>query len=316
MVITDFDKYYMNFPSLDREEDFVPFWEKAVADIRKIPLELSANKDKKKTSGAFAYTTLTFRSFMKTQISGVLLTPRQSKNVPVIIVIHDYNHKLEINENLLDEELAYFFVIMRGHSILNEVDLDEIDEEETSPGYLIENILDKETYYVKAVYLDVLRSIDALRLVANLNCAKIGIIGKGLGAAAGLFTAVNSQRVAALVLDTPSFCHLSVSQNKSEDDTAREINNYIATAKSMKKKIKLNLSYFDTLNFSDMIECPVLTTVGFKDMLSPPECVFGLFNHMICEKIMEIYPDEGNTAGGEEQFKKSIRWIKEKLFTA
>lgn len=312
MSITDFDKYYMNFPPFDREDDFITFWEKATADIKKIPLELSVRKNTK-TTGSFTSTTLTFKSFMKTQISGTLLTPKHANNVPVIIAVHDYNRKQEIDESLLDDELAYFFVMLRGHSILNETDIDDDDKEELSPGYLIENILDKETYYVKAVYLDILRSIDALRLVTQLDCAKIGIIGKGLGAAASLFTAVNSQRVAALVLDSPSFCYLSVSQNKSKDDTAREINDYIATAKNMKKKIKTNLTYFDALNFSDMLQCPALVIVGFKDLLSPPECSFALFNHLLCEKTMEIFPDEGNTTGGDKQFKKSIQWIKKTI---
>ncbi|MCL1912244.1 MAG: acetylxylan esterase [Leptospirales bacterium] len=313
MAITDFDKYFMNFPPINRENDFAAFWKEATAEIKKIPLELSAKKNQK-SSAHFTHVSLSFRSFMKTQITGELLMPKHSENAPVVIVVHDYNRKSEINEGLLDASLAYFFIVMRGHSIISE----PADDEETdtaSPGYLIENILDKETYYIKAVYLDVLRSIDALRLVTKLNCSNIGIIGKGLGAAAGLFASVNSKRVAALVLDTPSFCYLPLSQNKSEDDAAKEINDYISKSKTLKKKIKLNLSYFDALNFSDMLNCPVLATVGFKDVLAPPECVFALFNHLACEKTLEIYPDEGNTAGGDEQFRKSISWVKDRILS-
>ncbi|MCL2026194.1 MAG: acetylxylan esterase [Leptospirales bacterium] len=301
----------MNFPPLDKESDFSAFWDKAIAETKKIPLELSARKNKK-SSEHFSYTSISFRSFMKTQITGDLLIPKQQSNVPVVIVIHDYNRRTEINEELLDNSLAYFFIVMRGHSIVNE-SIDHEEKDNQSPGYLIENILDKETYYIKAVYLDVLRSIDALRLMAKLDCSNIGIIGKGLGAATALFAAVTSKRVAALVLDTPSFCYLSLSQNKSENDAAKEINDYISKSKAMKKKIKLNLSYFDALNFSDIQTCPVLTTVGFKDVMAPPECVFALFNHLACEKTLVIYPDEGNTAGGDEQFRKSIGWIKEKI---
>jgi cephalosporin-C deacetylase-like acetyl esterase len=311
MAITDFDKYFMNFPPFERERDFGDFWKRAAAGVKEIPLELSARKNKK-TGKHFFFVSVSFRSFMKTQISGELLLPKQSEHVPVIIVIHNYNRKNEINEELLDDSMAYFFITLRGHSVVSG-QLDGDEKEATSPGYLIENILDKETYYLKAVYLDVLRSIDALRLITQLDCSKIGIIGKGLGAAAALFAAVNSKRVAALVLDTPSFCYLALSQNKSEDDAAKEINDYLGKSKALKKKIKLNLSYFDALNFSDMLICPALVTVGFKDVLSPPECVFALFNHFSCEKTIEIYPDDGNTAGGDEQFRKSISWIKDRI---
>jgi len=311
MSITDFDKYFMNFPPLDRENDFTAFWLKAFSEIKKIPLELSSKKNKK-DSERFSCISLYFKSFMKTQITGELLIPKESENVPVVIVIHDYNRKIEINEKLLDDSLAYFFIVMRGHSMINEP-IDDGDKDASSPGYLIENILDKEIYYIKAVYLDVLRSIDALRLVTKINCSKIGIIGKGLGAAAGLFASANSKRVAALVLDTPSFCYLALSQNKSANDAAREINDYILKSTVPKKRIKFNLSYFDALNFSDMLNCPVLATVGFKDVLSPPECVFALFNRLQCEKTLEIYPDEGNTAGGDAQFRKSINWVRNRI---
>ncbi|HDP80454.1 MAG TPA: acetylesterase, partial [Spirochaetes bacterium] len=170
-----------------------------------------------------------------------------------------------------------------------------------------------DSYYLKALYLDALRVIDVLRLRSDLDCGGVGIIGKGLGAAAAVFAAAHSPRVRALVLDTPSFCYLPLNQNHSTSDTAREINEYIAAHRTRKSAVKKNLTYFDALNFSDMIDVPVMATVGFKDTLSPPQCVFALFNHLICDKTIEVYPDEGNSAGGENQFRKSVAWLKKNL---
>ena len=83
--------------------------------------------------------------------------------------------------------------------------------------------------------------------------------------------------------------------------------------KGKRKNIKNNLSYFDALNFSDRITCPVLSICGLKDTLSPPECVFGLFNRLKTEKTIEIYPDDGNEAGGENQFQKSVKWLSDTI---
>ncbi|HQL83535.1 MAG TPA: acetylxylan esterase, partial [Spirochaetota bacterium] len=107
--------------------------------------------------------------------------------------------------------------------------------------------------------------------------------------------------------------HLPLSQNLSVSDAAIEINEFVAALKSRKKQVKDNLTYFDALNFSDRIECPVLATVGFKDSIAPPECVFSLFNHILSEKTIEVFPEEGNTAGGNEQFKKSIGWLSARI---
>jgi cephalosporin-C deacetylase len=200
---------------------------------------------------------------------------------------------------------------MRGHVL--KVKSDEIGEKPESPGYLIENILDRETYYIRAIYLDALRSIDMLRLMADLDCSKIGIMGKGLGAAAAIFASIYSERTAALVLDSPSFCNLTLSQNISTGEAAGEINGFISGDKSLKKKVKQNLSYFDALNFSDMITCPVMTVTGLRDTEAPAECVFGLFNHLLCDKTVEVYPEDDNSAGGDAQFRKSVSWIAGKI---
>ncbi len=306
MPLSNFDKYFLNLPPLDKKSDFDQFWEKAIAEIRKIPLETELVKNGRKSTHRFACYDVTYKGFTKTAITGELLIPRGTLKPKVVLYVHDYNSESRYQQQNLDESVAYFFMTLRGHSDI--IKPTDTEEEPSSPGYMVENILDRDTYYVKAVYLDLYRSIDMLRLVPDINCSSIGVIGKGFGAAAAIFTAAFSDRVTALVMETPAFCHLSMSQNSSESDATNEINEFIATLKAKKKHVKENLTYFDALNFTDKITCPVLATVGFKDTLSPPECVFSLFNHIQSEKVIEVYPEEGNSAGGEAQFKKSIQW--------
>ncbi len=306
VAMPGFDSYFSTFPPLNRAEDFNEFWTDAQNALKSIPMEVSVSK--KIQDGLFRKAELYFHSFMRTKVHGTLMIPQDVRKPAPVIVIHDYNSRKTPDTKELDPSLAWFFLTMRGHDLADSQETDLQDEQ--SPGYLIENILDRGTYYLRAVYLDVLRSVDALRLVSGLNCSRIGIIGKGLGAAAGICAASLSDRVAALVLETPSFCYLDQSQNQSIGDAAREINNYISSDKHSRKKIKQNLSYFDAMNFADMVQCPVMATAGFKDQISTPESVFALFNHFRCEKVMEVYPEEGNTAGGIKQFRKETKWIK------
>jgi cephalosporin-C deacetylase len=307
MPLSNFDKYFLNLPPQDKKNDFDQFWEKAIAEIKKIPLETELVKNGKRTTHRFASYDVSYKGFTRTTVTGELLIPRGTPKPKVIIYVHDYNSEVQFSQQTLDDSVSYFFINLRGHTeIVRHADT---EEEPASPGYMVENILDRDTYYVKAVYLDLYRSIDMLRLIPDINCSAIGIIGKGFGAAAAVFTTAFSDRVAALVMETPAFCHLSLSQNISESDASNEINEFVSTVKAKKKQIKENLTYFDALNFADRIGCPVLATVGFKDTLSPPECVFSLFNHIRSEKVIEVYPEEGNTAGGNAQFKKSIQWL-------
>lgn len=311
MAFTDFDKYFLNLPPLTKESDFYYFWKKSISDVKKIRIDPVITQNEKKSTNKFDVYNATYNGYLKTQLNATLLLPNHKKNSKVIIHIHDYNSSNNYNQQSLNNKTAYFFVALRGHNTIKTNN----QNEQKSPGYLAEHILDIEKYYAKSVFLDVFRTVDVLRLIPELDCSGIGIMGKGFGATAAIFTAAFSPRIEALVLDTPSFCNLPISQNISTSDASNEINNFMKGRRNKKIQLQLkkNLSYFDALNFSDKIKCPVLTTVGFKDSISPPECVFSLFNHLLCEKIIEVFPDDGNEVGGKKQFQKSIKWLAERI---
>jgi len=312
MAVQNFEKYFLHFPELDREKDFFKFWERAIGEIKKIPVKPESHENHKRSSEKFTAHHITYQGFQKTLASCELLVPVKAKKPLVIIHIHDYNNKFKYRLDALDSGFAHLFVTLRGHANLPARD----EKELRSPGYMAEHILDIETYYAKGAYLDIYRSIDLVRLNTDLDCSRIGIIGKGFGAAAAVFTASYSDRVSALALETPAFCHLKLGQNISTSEITAEINKYIDSKPAKKKLIKTQLSYFDGINFSDMIHCPVLSTVGLKDTLSPPECIFAFFNHLETDKTIEVYPDEGNSAGGSQQAKKTMAWMAEKLHGA
>jgi len=308
----DFDRFFLHLPPFDKEKNFNQFWTNALKEMKSIPIEPHYERIVRKSSMKYDFFSVTFKGSNRSTVSGDLYYPRGTKRAKVIILIHDYNSDFLYNPKLLIGGMAYFYLRLRGHDILEK----KSEEEATSPGYIIDNILEKENYYIKEVYLDAYRTIDALRLNNKLDCSDIGIIGKGLGAALAIFTAAFSERVKALVLDTPSFSYLPLYQNVSTSDATNEINEFIANHKAKKNQVKKNLTYYDAINFADMIRCPVLAIVGFKDTISPPECVFALFNHLLTDKTIEVYPDEGNSAGGDEQFIKSLQWMRNVLGTS
>lgn len=314
MAVTSFDRFFLNLPPLDMESDFELFWKKSVAEIKKIPLDSTVEKNSQKSSSSFNCYDCSFKGFMKTVTRGELYIPKKKLIPSVIIHAHDYNRKHIADASLLNEKAAHFVFHMRGHDFIDEPA--EKNQKKTSPGFMTENLMDRDTYYLRGAYLDLFRSIDMLRLINEIDCGSVGLIGRGLGCAASLFTAVYSERVKAIVLDSPSFVWLEMFHNLSSSEATEEISGFITQLKTKKNSIKQSLSYFDALNFSEMISIPVLAVAGLKDTLSPPECTFALFNHMLTEKTAVVYPEEGNTPGGPEQYKKSQEWVLEKINSA
>ncbi|MBN2403788.1 MAG: acetylxylan esterase [Spirochaetes bacterium] len=313
-MINDFDRFFLNLPPMDKEKDFDLFWDRSFEELKKIPMDPVIDKKEEQQSNKFEIYHAVFNGAGKYKVKGDLYLPQNLKKPKAVILIHDYNQPFESNDDLIDQELAFFFLQLRGHNFFNKKQDNNTSNDKDVrklPGFLTDNILNSNNYYVKNIYLDVIRSIDCLRLSGKVNCSGIGIIGKGLGAAAAVFAAAYSDRIKSVVLNAPSFCYLELSQNISRSDATYEINSFISNNQSKKKAIKKNLSYFDAINFSDRINIPILAAVGLKDAISPPECVFALFNHFRCEKTMEVYPEDDHNAGGDVQLKKSIRWTKE-----
>jgi len=305
-VTGDFDRFFPHLPPFDRQEDFDAFWKGSISELRKIPMEPSFTPINSPRS-PFNRFEVTFRGMFRSTLTGSLLVPAGRRKARAVIIIHDYNRPDPYAGYPLDEKAAYFFLRLRGHGETSGA------LTEKSPGYLVDSITDIYGYYMRGVYLDAYRAIDVLRLNDRLDCGAMGLMGKGMGAAAALFAAANTGRPTALVLDTPSFAHLGESQNISTSEATAEINEYLSLQRARKRFVKKNLSYFDAINFADRITGPTLATVGFKDTESPPQCVFALFNHLKCDKTIEVYPDDGNDAGGAAQFEKSVRWMMETL---
>lgn len=316
-VTNDFDRFFLNLPPFDRADDFNSFWDSSIDELSKIPIEPHFNK--KKIANNFEVFDVIYKSYGKSPVRGELYLPVNIIKPKVLILIPDYNTNQWPMIKSLDNHLAYFLLKLRGYEAFKTEKEGQNEhrsktarsgqkETEKSPGYMTENILNIKNYYVHNIYMDAYRSVDLLRLFNKLNCSQIGIIGKGLGASAAVFVASVSNRVKAIALEAPSFCYLELSQNISESDSAREINAFLSGNKSKKSIVKKNLTYFDSINHSDKISCSVLVSAGLKDTSSPPECVFALFNHMRTEKTIEVYPEDGNEAGGKDQFAKSISW--------
>lgn len=303
---TDFDKYFFHLPKISRPDNFEDFWSDASAELKKTPIDVHFVHNKRKSTGKFTAYDMSYIGYTKIQLFATLYMPDKIAKPYVIILFHDYYDVGCYSQFPIDLPFAYCFVELRGHRTIIHSDENEIQ----TPGFLVEGILEKDDYFVKRLYLDGLRTIDALRLYNDLDCSKITIIGKGLGAAIALFAASNSSRVVGLILDTPSFCYIDKAQNIGKSIISQEINSFIETHRNKKSIIKKNLAYFDALHFTEDISCPVLATVGFKDNVSPAECVFALFNRLQCDKTIEVYPDDGHNAGGIDQMRRMIEWAK------
>ena len=57
------------------------------------------------------------------------------------------------------------------------------------------------------------------------------------------------------------------------------------------------LSYFDTMNMADRIQCPTVMGVGLQDQICPPTTNFAAYNRVAGQKLFKAYKDKGHGLG-------------------
>lgn len=316
-----FDECFQTYPALQPPADLDEFWTEAIRELKGFPVK---NQTKALLKGTILKETIydiSFQSYGNATLTGSLVIPRKRGDLPVLVYFHDYaKDRPQIIKGLTEAGIAQMILDLRGHGaqlirpVLKEGELPDPD---WTPGYFRKGLEAKESFFLKAMYLDVIRTIEFLRLTDGIDGEKIVLAGKGLGAAMSLFGAAHSNRVKGIILETPNFCYIEDAQLKLGTNWTKEVSEQLAASKSKKTVLRKNLSYFDTLNFSKKIKVPTLVSVGMEDRVSHPKSVFALFNHIQGDKRMQVYPTEGNEAGvaGDKQNLANLEFAKEILIS-
>ncbi|PJZ70570.1 acetylesterase [Leptospira perolatii] len=315
-----FDECFQTYPPFSPPADLEEFWSESIKELKGFPIK---NQTKALLKGTILKETIydiSFQSYRGITLTGSLVIPRKRGDLPVIAYFHDYaKDRPQIMKGFTEAGIAQLILDLRGHAsqlirpVLKE---GEIPDPDWTPGYFRSGLDNRDSFFLKGMYLDVLRTIEFIRLTDGIDGDKIILAGKSLGASLALFGAAFSSRVKALILETPNFCHIDDNQLKLGMSWTKEINDQLANSKSKKSAYKKNLSYFDSLYFAKKIKIPTMVSVGMEDRVSHPKSVFALFNHLVCDKRMQVYPTEGNHAGiiGDKQNSVNLEFAKEILF--
>jgi cephalosporin-C deacetylase-like acetyl esterase len=69
-----------------------------------------------------------------------------------------------------------------------------------------------------------------------------------------------------------------------------EINRYLDAYPARTAQVMDALSYFDTMNFADLVACPALVGLGARDEIVPAPTVYAIVNHLSCPHEVREFP--------------------------
>lgn len=154
-------------------------------------------------------------------------------------------------------------------------------------GYLYQGIDSRDHYYMKHVYLGLVRCIDMLTSLPEWDRRNVITVGGSQGGALALIAAALDERVNLCVANHPALSDMAAA---SQPGLTHGFPHF-STADGFLTANHLNtLAYYDVVCFAPYIKAKTYLTWGFNDNTCPPTTSYAVWNLLQCEKESLITP--------------------------
>jgi cephalosporin-C deacetylase len=284
-------------PESSREPDYDAFWEETKLESKNQPLEIRLS--------SIAYPILNinaqkliFKGFNGTDIAGFYLKPDSEKEkLPCLLMLHGYGGNKGSIANYAKYLMMGFAVIAldtRGHG-------DSGNGSYPAGGtgaWVTQGILDPLKYYYRHVYMDVIRAVDVLETLPEIDQERIVIYGVSMGGGIALAVAGLDTRPSFVIADVPNMCDLPVAIQLKMEGSLTQVEQFLRQYPEQLKQVFKTLSFFDNKNLAENISCPVRISSGGKDLICPPQTIYGVFNLITTKKDILFDPFSGHDLPG------------------
>lgn len=288
----------------DMQTDFEEFWNTAKAELAAIPINAKVTLEADKSTGARNVYFVEMQSVgngdgKPVTIRGYYAVPKAEGTYPVVITQNGYDsggasqiYWPDTNGNPTWIELN---ISNRGQLVNNRPPYKDENafygEDYKENEWFAYNFGDKDTYYYRGAYMDVVRSIDFVIASNELDCAKGKVQKENIfmtgGSQGGAFAIAG----AALGDDRLNAIAPSIQFMGDFPDYFRVGSWPANVARDMQKKLSMSddemykfLSYFDTKNLATLVTCPVTSAMGLQDPVCPPHTNFAPYNNFKSEE--------------------------------
>ena len=153
-------------------------------------------------------------------------------------------------------------------------------------GYLVQGIDNRDHYYMRHVYLGLVRAIDFLTSLPEWDGKNVAVQGGSQGGALSIVAAALDKRVTLCCVNHPALADMAGYSEKGRTGGYPHLNkDNMLTEQNIK-----TLAYYDVVNFARHITCPVRMTWGYNDSTCPPTTSYAVWNTLKCEKSALLTP--------------------------
>ncbi|NSW91030.1 MAG: acetylxylan esterase [Firmicutes bacterium] len=304
------------YPPLTKREDFDEFWDSTLKIAKAVPLKPEKKLYDYPSNYVKVYS-ISYNGFDETRIHGWYILPTFTKEskIPCLIHYHGYDGNKGMPSDFMHwiiMGIAVLSVDCRGQS--GETGNCAIYTGGSTQSVVCKGILDKNEYYFRQVYMDCVKAIDFVCAQEEIDRNRIVVEGGSQGGGLTMAVCALDKRPYIAMADVPSNSNIE-KRIEGANGAFSSVTEYLRIHPGKVEQVFKTLSYYDTMNMADRIQCKVLASVGLKDNICPAKFYFATYNRIKSEKYIKIYPFNGHEGGGSLHNEVKMQFLRDHLYS-
>lgn len=307
-------------PYTQEPQDFRSFWQKNVEELKQVPMSYTKELYKDYcTDKIDCYLVKLQIDKMGHSMYGFLFYPKNAQpgKHPVVLCPPGAGVKTikDPMRNKYYAENGFVRFEVEIHGLDPRISSETFGEisrafNDRNGGYLANGLENKDIYYMKHVYVGLVRCIDFLTSLPEWDGKNVAVQGGSQGGALAIIAAGLDSRVTQCVANHPA---LSDMAGYAAKGGTGGYPHFCRQPQILSNKDCLNtLAYFDVVNFARYVKAPTYLTWGYNDVTCPPTTSYAVWNTLKCTKESLLTPINEHWTTAETN-RGQMEWIKAHL---
>lgn len=307
-------------PYTQEPQDFRSFWQKNVEELKQVPMSYTKELYKDYcTDKIDCYLVKLQIDKMGHSMYGFLFYPKNAQpgKHPVVLCPPGAGIKTikDPMRNKYYAENGFVRFEVEIHGLDPRISSETFGEisrafNDRNGGYLANGLENKDIYYMKHVYVGLVRCIDFLTSLPEWDGKNVAVQGGSQGGALAIIAAGLDNRVTQCVANHPA---LSDMAGYAAKGGTGGYPHFCRQPQILSNTDCLNtLAYFDVVNFARYVKAPTYLTWGYNDVTCPPTTSYAVWNTLKCTKESLLTPINEHWTTTETN-RGQMEWIKAHL---
>ena len=307
-------------PYTQEPQDFRSFWQKNVEELKQVPMSYTKELYKDYcTDKIDCYLVKLQIDKMGHSMYGFLFYPKNAQpgKHPVVLCPPGAGIKTikDPMRNKYYAENGFVRFEVEIHGLDPRISSETFGEisrafNDRNGGYLANGLENKDIYYMKHVYVGLVRCIDLLTSLPEWDGKNVAVQGGSQGGALAIIAAGLDSRVTQCVANHPA---LSDMAGYAAKGGTGGYPHFCRQPQILSNKDCLNtLAYFDVVNFARYVKAPTYLKWGYNDVTCPPTTSYAVWNTLKCTKESLLTPINEHWTTAETN-RGQMEWIKAHL---